>query len=245
MVNFARDFDPDRSVYTLPPHGTSGVPKLGTIEEMAQDYLQKIRKQFPNGPYLLGGYCNGGIVAYEIARRLHAEREDVGPVLLVAASPVNGYFHWLKSITDPIATMLRLKKEHRLRLYFAVRTMLLSPRAFFMRSLEVFRSKNEPDRTESSKDTDKLASEAWLARYNATGASMNRYFPKPFPGKLHLIWATEDETRINFPQNKDYGWGALVKQLSIETVPGNHLSIVWRDYAKIAAAAKRLYQSYR
>jgi acyl carrier protein len=37
MVNFARDFDPDRSVYTLPPHGTSGVPKLGTIEEMAQD----------------------------------------------------------------------------------------------------------------------------------------------------------------------------------------------------------------
>src|SRR5215467_7399577 len=41
-----------------------------TMEQIAAFYLSEIRKVQPNGPYCVGGYCFGGIVAYEIAQQL-------------------------------------------------------------------------------------------------------------------------------------------------------------------------------
>jgi thioesterase domain-containing protein len=53
-------------------------PAHKTIEEMAAAYLAEIRAFQPGGPYLLGGYSGGGIVAFEMARRLTDMGEEVG-----------------------------------------------------------------------------------------------------------------------------------------------------------------------
>src|SRR5690606_30375396 len=48
----------------------------------ATRYLQEIRTIQPEGPYLLGGACLGGVIAVEMARQLQAEGEQVAiPIL--------------------------------------------------------------------------------------------------------------------------------------------------------------------
>src|SRR5262245_36692065 len=47
---------------------------------MAADYLTAIKERQSNGPYYLCGYSSGGLVAFEIARRLHESGDEVGLV---------------------------------------------------------------------------------------------------------------------------------------------------------------------
>jgi amino acid adenylation domain-containing protein len=51
-----------------------------TIESMAADYLEEIKKRQPNGPYYLCGYSSGGLAAFEIARQLSESGNAVGLV---------------------------------------------------------------------------------------------------------------------------------------------------------------------
>src|SRR5690606_38688682 len=52
-------------------------------EEMAADYLSEVRQVQPNGPYLLGGFSGGGIVAYEMAKQLLAQGEEVSLLVML------------------------------------------------------------------------------------------------------------------------------------------------------------------
>lgn len=56
-----------------------------TVEQMAAHYIAEMKTIQPAGPYAIGGYCFGGIVAFEMARKL---REDGDGVALLAT--VNG-----------------------------------------------------------------------------------------------------------------------------------------------------------
>jgi thioesterase domain-containing protein len=79
----------DRSVYGLQPHSRPNVPLAQTrISEMATYHIDKIRLIQPHGPYLLGGMCAGGVIAYEIARQLQYHGETVGMVALLDAADV-------------------------------------------------------------------------------------------------------------------------------------------------------------
>ena len=61
-----------------------------SIEAMAADYLREIKQRQPEGPYYLCGYSSGGLVAFEIARRLHESGDEVALVGLfdTTMSPV-------------------------------------------------------------------------------------------------------------------------------------------------------------
>jgi thioesterase domain-containing protein len=51
-----------------------------TVEEMASYYISEIRRIQPRGPYFLGGYCLGGILAFEMAQQLLRRGEQVAIV---------------------------------------------------------------------------------------------------------------------------------------------------------------------
>src|SRR5262249_20853383 len=55
----------DQPFYGLQPHGQDGRRAPSTVEEMAADYIKSICTVQPEGPYFLGGYSFGGIVAFE------------------------------------------------------------------------------------------------------------------------------------------------------------------------------------
>ena len=79
----------DLTVYGIEPHGTERCPILHTrITDMAAHHVRQIRRIQPRGPYILGGLCAGGTIAFEMALQLEARGHCVGLVaLLDAADP--------------------------------------------------------------------------------------------------------------------------------------------------------------
>lgn len=72
----------DRPVYALQARGLQGESwPLMSIPAMARQYVREITDVDPTGPYLLGGTCMGGLIAFEMARQLV---EQGLPVALVA-----------------------------------------------------------------------------------------------------------------------------------------------------------------
>ena len=47
-----------------------GAPPARTVEAMAADYLEELRGVQPEGPYYLGGWSLGGLIAMEMARQM-------------------------------------------------------------------------------------------------------------------------------------------------------------------------------
>ena len=78
----AEALDPDQPFYALPPFRRME-QELLHMREMAAHHREVIQKQFPHGPYFIGGYCIGATVAIEIARQLVAAGETVGHLFLV------------------------------------------------------------------------------------------------------------------------------------------------------------------
>lgn len=74
----------DQPVHAFAPLGVDGRPLPPTIEDMVAEPLAELRRLRPRGPYRLAGYCNGGLVAYEMARALVAEGEVVERLILIA-----------------------------------------------------------------------------------------------------------------------------------------------------------------
>ncbi len=60
---------------------------IDSIEELAAYYVEQLRGFQSQGPYHLGGFCFSGVVAYEMARQLTAQGEEVGMVALIDALP--------------------------------------------------------------------------------------------------------------------------------------------------------------
>ena len=76
--DLARHLGSDQPFYALQPQGLDGKREcLTSIPQMAERYIQEIRRVQPEGPYRIGGYSFGGLVAYEMAQQLEARGEEV------------------------------------------------------------------------------------------------------------------------------------------------------------------------
>lgn len=57
-------------------------PFHASVDEMAKQYVHELRRLQPEGPYFLGGYSFGGIVAYEMAQHLQRAGQQVALLAL-------------------------------------------------------------------------------------------------------------------------------------------------------------------
>ncbi len=91
MANYyalARALGLDRPFYAF--EGTSSGVAEREVELLAANYVQAIRYVQSDGPYILGGWSTGGVVAFEIARQLQTRGADVALVaLLDSVAPGN------------------------------------------------------------------------------------------------------------------------------------------------------------
>src|SRR5262249_55453963 len=58
-------------------------PMFTAIESMAAHYVEELRAVQPEGPYLLGGWSMGGVVAFEMAQQLQRLEQEVKLLALV------------------------------------------------------------------------------------------------------------------------------------------------------------------
>jgi thioesterase domain-containing protein len=109
--DLARRLGADQPVYGLQAQGLDGKhPCHRRVEDMAEHYIREIRSVQPEGPYHLGGLSFGGSVAFEMARQLHAQGQEVGLVALFDTFP--GKY---ESKLTLFARFLSLAPAHKIR----------------------------------------------------------------------------------------------------------------------------------
>jgi thioesterase domain-containing protein len=83
-ADLVRHLGPDRPFYGLQAQGLDGLQAPHAhVEEMARCYIESLRTVQPEGPYLLGGWSMGGVVAFEMAQQLQARGQPVALLALI------------------------------------------------------------------------------------------------------------------------------------------------------------------
>jgi acyl-CoA synthetase (AMP-forming)/AMP-acid ligase II/thioesterase domain-containing protein/acyl carrier protein len=84
LAGLSRYLGQDQPVFGFQARGLDGkeLPH-SRIEDMAAHYIQLMRRVQAEGPYFLGGHSYGGVVAFEMARQLHAAGHRVGILALI------------------------------------------------------------------------------------------------------------------------------------------------------------------
>lgn len=94
-VRLARELGAGQPFYALEPPGVDGRERpLTSVEDLAALFLRDLRAVQPEGPYYLGGFCLGGIVAFELARQLRAEGQEVALLALFESASPRGLRPW-------------------------------------------------------------------------------------------------------------------------------------------------------
>jgi amino acid adenylation domain-containing protein len=84
----ARFMGTDRPFYGVQAQGLEGDRAFhSSVEDMAAFYIKEIRAVQPEGPYNIGGYSLGGLIAFEMARQLQSDGQEVGVLALLDTYP--------------------------------------------------------------------------------------------------------------------------------------------------------------
>ena len=230
-VNLSRHLGDDQPVYGLKSRGLDGGEELGSIEEMAAQYVADIRAMQPRGPYHLGGYCFGGNVALEMARQLRAHGEEVALLALLNCSPPNSDYDkiswspaWFARFGKNLvywAEYFRHWTSPQRREFFRWKKEVVKQRVlgFFKRESRAplkADAGNLVDLSSFPPDQRKL----WRTHIGA----LLDFHPKPYPGRVHLFRSPGHPMLCSF--ETDYGWGALAESVDISIVPGVHEKIL-------------------
>nr|WP_260420864.1 amino acid adenylation domain-containing protein [Streptomyces netropsis] len=106
---------PDQPVYGLQARGLNpGETLPATMEELAQDWLARVREIQPHGPYRLLGWSVGGVAAHTLAVLLQEAGEKVELLAVMDAYPAD---QWRETPTpgeaDALAALLRMAVDDR------------------------------------------------------------------------------------------------------------------------------------
>ncbi len=83
-AQLAHHLGPEQPFYGLQSYGlVDGHAPLGEISEMAGRYIQALQQVQPEGPYLLGGWSMGGIIAFEMAQQLQRDGQEISLLALL------------------------------------------------------------------------------------------------------------------------------------------------------------------
>ncbi len=186
--HLARRLGPDQPFYGF----WNGTHDPTQIEARAAGYVDEIRAVQPRGPYLLGGVCSGGAVAFEVARQLQAQGQQVA--LLALVEPVHAPSLGLRPYISFTAGVLR-RVIRRLGHYS--------------------RSGTQPGSVEQEAylrlKAERVAN-SWPLRY---------LVPPPYPGRIHLFLAdgalegSPDARRSGWHE-----WAAGGAEIHV--IPGTH-----------------------
>jgi thioesterase domain-containing protein len=106
-LKLSRALGREQPFYVLPPHDIRALADAPSIEEMAAAHLAALRAVRPKGPYVIGGFCVGGVVAYELAQQIEAGGESVEMLLIIDATAEDKGLRVLRRLTEACGALLR------------------------------------------------------------------------------------------------------------------------------------------
>ncbi|NEX46817.1 type I polyketide synthase [Pseudotabrizicola algicola] len=219
----------DRPFYGLQARGLYGdAQPHADFVTAARDYIAEMRQVQPVGPYLLGGFSGGGLIAWEIARQLEAEGEAVPLVVL---------------LDTPVPMRPQLSKLDKLMIRAA--ELRAEGPAFFARW---WREKQAWKRAQGAQTTDEGAFHN-AAIEAAFRAALPLYQMAPRQGATVLFrpaldrrwqvtggrWVSTAREFV-FPDND---LGQFAPALDVIEVPGDHDSMVLEPNVRVLSARLR------
>jgi acyl carrier protein len=194
-VPLSRIIGNDQPLYGLQSEGES----LSTIEKMASAYIKEMRNVQPEGPYSIGGFCYGGIIALEMAHQLIQSGENVAHLIMFDVTPaeftplfskniLSGYYHHVKS-------------ERKRRFISGLEGLPVWDKVVIVLGSAIGKGVRVP--------------------YDVLGApwkntsSSHQYNPVPFPGTVSLFLSRE--TTASYTNNPLSVWNAL-SRVGVEVV---------------------------
>jgi amino acid adenylation domain-containing protein len=193
-----RHFAPAQPVFALQAQGLSReAPCLNRVEDMADRYVEEIRAAQREGPYSLGGYSFGGLVALEIARRLKDLGQEVEYLALIdtfAGKPA--------TTNSLLRRFLRLSRDEKIS-YLSRKMRKKVRRTIAGAALPA----------------------AVKAVRQACADAERSYQPRVFEGKISLFLPSRKSLRNSTAE--DGGWGDFAAQgVVVYEIPGDHGDIV-------------------
>jgi acetoacetyl-CoA synthetase len=222
-----------RPVYGIQARGLEpGKDPHATIPEMARDYIMQMRQLQPEGPYSVGGYSFGGLVAFEMAQQLKRAGQKVDPVLLIDTTVHARFLPWrqwlryrIKRPVNDVSALLRTPRGQRLD-YTAGKLRVLLDRARMLIG-------QQPLRPELIGGNENLHLPAPFRRVRgAAMAAYRRYKPDTFAGCIVFIRAEVADAFNSEPVWRRVGEG----RISIHTSPGDHYTMIADPHAQTLAS---------
>ncbi|EPX57243.1 Long-chain-fatty-acid--CoA ligase [Cystobacter fuscus DSM 2262] len=177
-AELARSLDPQRPFLALQARGLEGeAPPRERIEEMAAAYVEEIRRVRPLGPYLLGGWSLGGVVAFEMAQQFLRAGEPVALVLIDS---------YLSSTPSEEASSAEL-----------LTGFLQDVTALEGRSVDAWAPGDVSRVEELAPVLEAVGVDAQRGRslfevFRAHARALDQYVARPYPGTLFLLRSTDD-----------------------------------------------------
>jgi thioesterase domain-containing protein len=223
--DLANALDPDQPVYGLQALGLDGLrDPLPRVEEMAAHYLQEIQTVQPAGPYLLAGLSFGGVVAWEMGLRLHAQGQRVALLALFdTPGPRYSKRYFVQRIPDHLRHFANLSGKGKLN-YLLGRLWSYKNRiraALRSRSYESYHKagRNLPPRLRNVEIACKHA--------------YKKYVPQSYSGKMTLFRA--EHQQIGAYNDRLLGWGGLADEFEVHDMPGLHIEMIEKPNVHLLA----------
>jgi oxalate---CoA ligase len=186
------------------------------MEDFAAHQIETLRRTQPRGPYVLGGWCKDGVLAYEIARQLTAAGENVPLVILIDCfnpavlknsllRPYRIEFHLAKLAHIELTAIPRYCMDRVRTLAGRLKTAMW--RSAYHLRLRVDRRVNHEFRN--------------LTEVFSLAAA--QYQPQSYSGRVLLV--RPQERPAGDRSDAAIGWRELVPNLKVVDAIGNHVDM--------------------
>ncbi|MBW4591328.1 MAG: non-ribosomal peptide synthetase, partial [Aetokthonos hydrillicola CCALA 1050] len=233
-LELARYLGPEQPFYGLESLGLYEEKKpYDRVEDMAAHYIEAMQTVQPQGPYLLGGWSFGGLVAFEMAQQLQAQGQQVSFLGLIEAYAINSSSEEEELQEDGVflLNLLTMDKPVQDNSILLQRIQQLEPDEQLRHVIEYARSANL-----ISLDFGVAEARGLIELFNSHFRAGCSYIPQPYPGKVTLFVASEEKV-----EEPTLGWEKLAHEgVEIHSVPGNHQSIVSKPHVQVLAEQLRV-----
>jgi amino acid adenylation domain-containing protein len=229
----------DQPVYTIPARGLlPGEEPHETLEQMVDDYTRCIRAIRPHGPYVLGGFCIGGNIALEVARRLRADGEEVPVVFPVWSSADEPVVR--SSLEDETMLMIHALAGGVNVLETVdldeLRGLSTDERLVAVVSAAAREQRLRPD------TADLEQARRYLRVFRANAHAVGYYRHEPYDGDVVLLQPAEDP---EITPGDDFGWRKVVAgRFAIAPIRGTRFTSVYEPLVDDMAAQIRRWMDH-
>lgn len=126
VARIAKHLGQDRPVhmFQIPLGDEDETAPITSIQDMAAHYVEALLKVQSEGPYLLGGYSAGGLVAFEVAQQLREQGQRVDFLAIIDVAAQGTGYRYVRHITRGLSTLFRIKPDKELKMYLYLRDSL-------------------------------------------------------------------------------------------------------------------------